>query len=338
MDRHETTAPTPKSSADGDYKHLFSCPEIVRDLLKSYVPGEWLKDVDFSTLIHVNSSYVSESGKQRHDDTVWRVNIGGQWLWVYIILEFQSGQPDQWMALRMLEYVSQLALQITREKKKQDLPEGGLIPPILPIVLYNGLQKWNAATDAANCFIDPPRGLEAFKPRLRYLLLDIHRLKLSRTKEIQNFAEAVFRMESNHGKDDLFAVIKALAEMLNAPELKSLRRAFNVWIKGVLKRHERNTKIIETVDTIKDVFKEYDMAEANYEIWSETIENTIRNTIKKEAEANILVRLLTRRFGPLPKWAKTRVSKANSEQLEKWMDAVLDAPNLTEVLGAPGRQ
>ena len=329
MDKRKPNAATPKSSADGDYKHLFSCPEIVRDLLKGYVPGEWLKDVDFSTLIHVNSSYVSESGKQRHDDTVWRVNIGGQWLWVYIILEFQSGQPDQWMALRILEYVSQLALQITREKKKQELPEGGFIPPILPIVIYNGLQKWNAATEAADCFIKPPGGLEAFQPKLRYLLFDVHRLKLSQTKEIRNLADAVFRMEANQGESDLFSVIKALAAMLRSPETKSLRRAFNVWIKGLLKRHERDNRIIETINGIKDIIGECDMAEATYEIFSDTY--------RKEGETKVLVRQLTRRFGPLPKWAKTRVTKATSEQLEKWTDAVLDAPNLTEVLGAPGR-
>ena len=156
-------------SSDSGYKLLFSVPEMVRDLLIGYVPGKWLKDVDFSTLVHVSGSYVSESGKQRHDDRVWRVNIGGRWLWVYIVLEFQSGQPDQWMPLRIMEYVNQLALQIVREKKKHELPEGRL-PPILPIVLYNGLQEWNVATDVADCFIKPPGGLEAFQPRLQYLL------------------------------------------------------------------------------------------------------------------------------------------------------------------------
>ena len=218
MDKRKPAASSPTTSADGNYKHLFSCPEVVRDLLKGFVPGKWLNDVDFSSLVHVNSSYVSESGRQRHDDVVWRINIGGEWLWVYIILEFQSGQPDQWMPLRVFEYVGQLALQITREKKKKELPAGGFIPPIIPIVIYNGLQDWNVATDVADCFINPPGGLEAFKPRLRYLLFDVRRLKLNRAKEIRNFAEAVFRMEANQGKADLFAVIKALAEMLRAPE------------------------------------------------------------------------------------------------------------------------
>jgi hypothetical protein len=197
-------------------------------------------------------------------------------------------------------------------------------------VIYNGLQEWNAAIDAADCFIDPPDGLEAFQPRLRYLLLDAHRLKLSRTKEIRNFAEAVFRMETNQGKADLFAVIKALAGMLHAPELKSLQRAFNVWTKGLLKRHERDNKIVEKISGIKNIFEEYDMAEAAYEIWSDTA--------RKEGEAKILVGLLTRRFGPLPKWAENRVNKAKSAQLEEWAYAVLNASNLTEVLGAPGRR
>jgi len=314
--------------SDSDYKHLFSCPEVVRDLLKGYVPGEWLKNVDFSTLVHVNGSYVSESGKQRHDDVVFRVNIGGRWLWVYIILEFQSGQPDQWMSLRMMEYISQLALQITREQKKQDLPEGGRIPAILPIVLYTGLQKWNVATDTADCFIEPPGGLEAFHPRNRYLLLDAHRLKLNRTKEIRNFAEAVFRMEANRGKDEFFSVVKALAETLNTPDLKSLRRAFNVWIKGLLKRHAPDSKIAYEIGNITDIFQEHDMAEATFAYWADDF--------RKEGEAKLLVHQLTHRFGPLPKWAESRVNKAKPAQLEKWATAVFNASNLTDVFGKSG--
>ena len=76
--------PTNKpSSSDSGYKHLFSCPEMVRDLLIGFAPGKWIEKADFSTLVHVNGSYVSESEKQRFDDTVWRVNVDGQWLWLH---------------------------------------------------------------------------------------------------------------------------------------------------------------------------------------------------------------------------------------------------------------
>jgi hypothetical protein len=312
----------PASSSDSDYKLLFSCPEVVRDMLTGYAQGKWLNDADFSTLVHVNGSYVSESGRQRHDDVVWRMKIGERWLWVYIILEFQS-ESDPWMALRMTEYVTQLALQITREHKKYDLPEGR-IPPILPIVLYNGSPEWNAATDVADCFIEPPEGLEAFLPKLRYLLLDEQRLQQSPTEEIRNFADAVFRMEANRSTDKVFAVIEALAEMLNAPEQESLQRVFNAWAIGLV---ERNAPGIGLSKKITNIFKERKMAEAIYMNWGDQRE--------KKGETKILIRQLSRRFGQLPKWAENRISEAKSEQLETWADAVLDASNLTEVLGTP---
>jgi predicted transposase YdaD len=313
---------------------------MVRDLLVGYVPGRWLEDADFSTLAHVNGSYVSKSERQRHDDQVWRLKIGGRWLWVYIVLEFQSGS-DPWMAVRMMEYVSLLAGQIVRENRKSELPEGR-IPPILPIVLYNGLPGWSAELDVADCFIEPPGGLEAYQPRLRYLLLDERRLRSAPEGEVRNFADAVFRMEANHGKDEVFAVIRALAEVLRAPERKPLRDAFHVWTTRLLQRHTRDTRIIETIGGINDIFEEYVMAEAIYEDWGVAAERKgfQRGEAKGKAtgEANMLVRLLTRRFGPLPQWAETRVRRAQSAQLEAWSDLVLDAPNLTEVLGAPDRQ
>nr|AGS53087.1 hypothetical protein [uncultured bacterium contig00036] len=60
------------------------------------------------------------------------------------------------------------------------------------------------------------------------LLLDERRMKHSRTKEIRNFAEAVFRMDAGQSRDEVFDVVKALAEVSRAPELKALRRAFYV--------------------------------------------------------------------------------------------------------------
>ena len=58
----------PASSYDSDYKLLFSCPEVVRDLLTGYAQGKWLNDADFSTLVHINGSYVSESGSLANEN------------------------------------------------------------------------------------------------------------------------------------------------------------------------------------------------------------------------------------------------------------------------------
>jgi predicted transposase YdaD len=51
-----------------------------------------------------------------------------------------------------------------------------------------------------------------------------------------------------------------------------------------------------------------------------------------EGERAVLVRLLTRRFGPLPKSAAARIRRANLATLERWTDCVLTARTLDDVL------
>lgn len=51
------------------------------------------------------------------------------------------------------------------------------------------------------------------------------------------------------------------------------------------------------------------------------------------AKASALDRLLTRRFGP--PWATLRLQQATPEQLDTWLDRVLDTPTLQAVLDGP---
>ena len=53
---------------------------------------------------------------------------------------------------------------------------------------------------------------------------------------------------------------------------------------------------------------------------------------KLEGKYILLERLLTRRFGPLPAWAKGQLTSATDAQLDSWGERVLDAQTLQEVL------
>ena len=49
---------------------------------------------------------------------------------------------------------------------------------------------------------------------------------------------------------------------------------------------------------------------------------------KLESQTAVLQKLLTKRFGELPQATVERLNCATSEQLERWIDVVLDAPTL----------
>jgi hypothetical protein len=50
-----------------------------------------------------------------------------------------------------------------------------------------------------------------------------------------------------------------------------------------------------------------------------------------EGKLEIVRRLLSRRFGPLPEAVTTRVAAAGTEDLERWSDRLLDAASLDDV-------
>jgi predicted transposase YdaD len=88
---------------DTGYKLLFSHPEMVRDLLIGFIQDDWLHSLDYTTLEKVPGSYVTEDFRNRADDIVWRAKVGGEWVYLYPLMEFQSS-VDKYMALRMMVY------------------------------------------------------------------------------------------------------------------------------------------------------------------------------------------------------------------------------------------
>lgn len=225
---------------DNGYKLLFSFPEMVRDLLTGFVHEEWVDQLDFSTLEKVSCSYVSDDLRDREDDVVWRVRWGDGWLYVYLLIEFQS-KVERHMAVRVMTYLGLLYQDLIRQKAFTPTDR---LPPVLPLVLYNGDRRWRAADDVAELIEPVPGGLEDYRPSLRYLLLDegaIIKDKQAGIKDKQagaaasrNLVAALFHLEHSRDEDSLLDVLGTLVEWLKTPEQTQLRRAFSVWIRRVL--------------------------------------------------------------------------------------------------------
>ena len=333
----------PNHAHDTGYKLLFSHPEMVRDLLTGYLGGAWLQQADFNTLERVNASYVSETERQRHDDMVWRLRVGQQWVWVYLLLEFQS-EPDPWMALRMMVYVGLLSQHLVKEGELQD----GLLPTVVPLVLYNGAVPWKSATDVADSYAPSLPGLEAYRPQLRYHLVDEARLKLHPLDEVRNLAEALFRLERSRTPADIAQVLAALGQLLQGTAMQPLRRTISVWVRLLLRRKAPRANIDE-IDTINDLLEGSAMLEQTIERWFiEATQKGVRQGLQQglqqgmqqgmqqglhQGYAKALALQLRLRFGTVPDWADARLAQASEAQLTDWMGRIFTAASLSELLG-----
>ena len=178
---------------DHSYKLLFSHPEMVVDLLKGFVRQPWVAQCDFATLEKVSGSYVSDDLRDREDDLIWRVRWGDDWLYVYLLLEFQS-TVDHFMAVRLLGYLALLYQDLIRVDK---LGVGDLLPPVLPLVLYNGERRWQAPLHLDSLIHPAPTGLDHYRPQLSYLLLDEGSFAPADLSTLNNLVAALFQLENS---------------------------------------------------------------------------------------------------------------------------------------------
>ncbi|RCK80802.1 MAG: putative transposase [Candidatus Ozemobacter sibiricus] len=210
---------------DHPYKLLFSHPEMVRDLLLTFVKEDWVGQLDFATLEKQNARFVTDDLRDREDDLIWRVRLAGRWLYVYILLEFQSS-PDRFMAVRLMTYLGLLYQDLIRSGQ---ISGSEVLPPVLPLVLYNGQARWSAPLQIATLIAEGPGSLQRFRPDFRYLLIDEGAYDKAELATHRNAVSALFRLETCRTPEEVRSIVAELVFWLRAPEQTRLRRDFAVW-------------------------------------------------------------------------------------------------------------
>ncbi|MDP3636023.1 MAG: Rpn family recombination-promoting nuclease/putative transposase, partial [Azonexus sp.] len=232
---------------DSSYKFLFSRPELVRDLILGFIPDAWLHSLDYETLENVPGHYVTEDLQHRADDIVWRVKVGGEWVYLYLLIEFQSS-VDKYMALRMMVYVGLLYQDLL--KTGRALADGRL-PPVLPIVLYNGSARWTAETDIFDLIPAVPGLVQQYKPRHKYLLIDENAYPDSELASLKNLVAAVFRIEHPTSPASISILLSLLNDWL--ADRPDLRRMFAIWIRATLMRKAEYRIVLPQIDDLQEL-------------------------------------------------------------------------------------
>ena len=233
-------AQTPGS--DPVYKRLYAFPEMVADLLRSLFPDDAL-GADYDSLRRLPAEYVADDYRQRRGDAVWRLNAEsaqGGWLHVLVLLEFQS-RDDPSMALRVLEYTAMLYRELLREGSFGD--GGGLLPPVLPVVLYNGDLPWRSAAQVRDLVARTGAALSPYQPSQRHVVLDERRAAAD-DPQLRELTRAVLLLEQSRSAADLARAAESLSRALSAPGSgeragrDELRQAFADWLATLLRRLE----------------------------------------------------------------------------------------------------
>ena len=302
---------------DAGYKRLFSRPRMVEDLLRGFAAREWAGDLDFASLEALPASFVSRDLRQRHGDLVWRVRFGNdRWLYVVLLMEFQSA-VDSSMAVRMLTYTGLLYERLIADGVLRD---HGVLPPVLPVVIYSGRRPWTAAVDVA-ALIAPgvSPALARHQPSQRYFLLDERRAG-DADPPSGNLVSSLVALRAAPDRSRVQAVLDGLIELLRRQDDEELEAAFREWVRRVLVPRQFRGSASEPPPRLEEVRA---MLTDNLAEWpAKLVEQGIERGREegREAERALLCRQAVRKF-----------DAAAGQRLAAVLAGIADADRLAEV-------
>ena len=319
-------------------KLLLEDPKNVRDVLR--LAGRDIAErIDLGRLQHVKETFVHRDYRHIVADAVvkapLRVRLSGdERIWIYILVEHQS-EPDRLMPLRLIDYVVQIFKFQEREWERLHGSTAGIrLQPVLPVVLYPGVRRWNAVGTVAD-LIDPRAGFRAWAPAMESVFLNVRAIEPGALEAFGGFFGQVLRLVAarrkrrGRFKEQLVRVIRALEAMPAEERLRWLELLSYI---HALVYHVRHPE--EQPGLWREIEASVATDAHRQEVFQvgRTIADELKDEARLETTRDTLTRLLRRRFGDVPEELIAVIqSTRDMNRLNGWLDRFATAETLEQV-------
>jgi hypothetical protein len=177
-------------SKDNSFKLIFGNHELFAQFLRDFIPIPLLKEIQPDDIEDLEERYLPLFQDSRESDTVKRVTLkkhpsaGGEppdqlSFFVIALLEHES-KVNFRSCFKMLQYICLILDDWEKEQRKEDprrvFRKQFRYPPVLPIVFYDGPERWTAETN----FLKRTAlsaVFEKYIPKFEYELVDLRRYR-----------------------------------------------------------------------------------------------------------------------------------------------------------------
>ena len=348
----EDPKPPAKISHDALFRVLLEDPERAATLLREYLPPALSARMADGPPKLIDGTFVDDKSRVTQSDRLFEVTLkDGPPVLVYTLLEHKSA-PDHGTPLQLLGYMVRIWTRFAEGKPARLRA----LPPIVPMLFYHGRSTWTVPQDFGE-MVERDADTAPFVPSFRYALHDL----------------GVGPQEALSGDAPIRAVLSALRyvqrgdavtrEVLTAmlrdlPDGTVLER---IVFSYIVEKYEVPLDDVEAVlentkqdggkalmGTIAETWEKQGEAkgEAKGLVAGEAIgrekgkveglaEGEARGEARgrAEGEAKSLMRLLVKRFGPLPQPVVAQIAAGSIEELDRWFDAAITASSVESVFG-----
>ncbi|GAC40811.1 uncharacterized conserved protein [Paenibacillus popilliae ATCC 14706] len=236
---------------DTSYRFLLSSKKLFVELLRSFINKGWVQAVNEEHVQEIPHSFVLQDFKRQEADLVYRVNLNGQDVVFYLLLEMQSS-VDYRMPYRLLLYQVEIwRYLLQNEEDALSNRKTFQLPPIVPIVLYNGKQKWTAELEFRKLLAnDNLFGSELLN--FEYLLIDVARYTEEELLSLSNTIGSVFLLDQTEDQEQLLNRLGKLMNTIQQMPTDSQQK-FVAWMANILlqKLPENEPSLHQFIQNVK---------------------------------------------------------------------------------------
>ncbi len=329
------------------FHFTFRNPRHVAAWLRCILPADVVAALDWATLTPAGERSTDARLRTHTADLVFTVRLHGSDEQVLLVIEHKAW-PDAGLLAQSLRYVVHVRRLAMRNGKR------------LPLVVAAVLQHGGEIPEQDAARSDLPEPIRAtflpLQPQLRLVIDSLHgrseaelrRPTLSPLAQLTHLALAKLPQSAS---DEVVAAIDRWGDLLRAIEhtedpttaeeslsaigcyvlevtdvpLEELQMAFTRNLE-----HTSNP-IMTTAQRLRSEGISQGLSQGITKGITQGISVGITQGISQgisQGSAATLLRLLARRFGPLPDHVATRLHAATPAELERWTDRLLDAPDL----------
>jgi len=301
---------------DSGYKRLFSNKTIFRQFIETFIHEDWVQDLDFSACKKLDKSFVSEDYQEAESDIIYEVKFRGHKSYLVILIEFQS-TVARFMALRVLNYMTNFYMDYWESNSKIKT-----LPPIFPIVLYNGDRKWTAPVNLSE-LIKPNDLLGKYALDFEYYKVAINDYSQENLLKIKNIISTLFLAENNY---DMEQLEQELVELFQHEPDKQAVSLFLNWFKQLAIHGRIDKNDYSSLEKVYTTTQEVSMLLTSLRQERQTIYQNgiaqginqginqgITKTAKRMLDENIDISLITK----VTQLSKREILQLNTEQKKK---------------------
>jgi predicted transposase YdaD len=324
-------------------KLLLHNPQNARDLL-ALAGTDLLGQMDFARLAVDPTSYVASDFRHVESDLVLTVPLRtgrgrkGKTLTLYILIEHQS-EPDRLMALRVLDYMTQIwKAQARAWGQRHGSLASVRLQPILPVVFYTGTHRW-AKIGRLVDLIEMGSLVEDVTPAYKPLFVNLPDLPAEELGTTGGCFGWVLRLvqQRRSGRGRFEGLLGQVVGRLEAiPPEDRLRWLELLSYVHALVYHERAEG--ERRPTLELVEASVRTDEHRQEVreMRRTIADALRDEGRQEGvvagKRETLLSHLRQRFKELPQETERRIETTSDvQQLNLWLSRLLTAKTLEEL-------